>query len=467
MSQVTRSGLFVNAEAPADPNYSPLPVGLPDELMQPAPPPVDAAAWPQWNAVLALLPFERRKRIYHCRRTALHIRKQTANGSVDSVNAIACGDRVACPRCATRYAHERAWSAASKLAVVSHTAGTAGARVRLPIHVLEFSAIIPEWNAAVKVKGCIRSETIGRLCIKTARCHECIVAGKAHARAAEIESFLARWIQAAWLALRPLSGGVRHTRVEQDSPGAPIRLVVTLFVPAVAVQTYRGPKVALAAAQRRHFQAIEATDAAALREQWQAHLAEIGAVGTLTGEAPTEWPEIWASFRRVHAPALAGWAKTLGTSLVTPDVAHTFARAAGLGSHGGSGKARRVQRSAWFGIFTGPRKGEVLNCLHINVVARTPEAKAEVIDVVKILAVGEQEVTAQSYRTGEVVHYSRSIVRLDRCVNATGKPEGEIDDVEWEHEASLNINIMRKIGKIERKNQIACGQITNSHKVIS
>src|SRR5919109_4231157 len=150
-------------EIPADVNYEPQAVELPDYFLRPAPPPIDENDWPVWRAAQEFLPKPRQIRALRCRRHALHIVKETITGNVESVNPIACGDRAACPRCATAYAHERWWDHWSKLGVVALSQ-----HVRL--HILEFRCAIPEWNAAVKVAGCELSETIGRLCAATTTC---------------------------------------------------------------------------------------------------------------------------------------------------------------------------------------------------------------------------------------------------------------------------------------------------------
>jgi hypothetical protein len=409
-----------------DPHYNPLPVVLPDALLEPAPPPLDVDDFPTWRNTLDLLPSGRRRRLKNCRRNALHLRKHTERGSVETVNPIACGDRTACPGCAIKYAHERAWGAAQKLATISLTAQNFGVYAAAPLHVLQFKAVIPEWQACVAAKGCEHSEVIGRLCPATSGCIACQGAAGAHAGAAQVEHDMARWAVDAWTALRPDTGGVRHTTVRQQTPAAPIELIITLHVPAVAVKVFPGAKIEGARAQRISFQPVGDSELAGLCAGWLGFIqANYGATaGTMTHDAPTSWEEIWTSFRQTHAAPVAAWEAMVGesTAVLTPDVAATFARAAGLGAITASGKARRVQRTAWFGVWGGRHQTEAMHAVDIYPTEHTPAARAEVLDAVRLLHRGDTHTRCQSLRDGSAKLFPNEMVRWWATVDSIGRP---------------------------------------------
>lgn len=458
MTQVPSQTFHVNAFSPllipADPHWQPQPVGVPEHFLQEAPPPIDAADYPDWTLLAGLLPSGRQNRLKKCRRNALHIKKITAQGAHESLNAIACGDRVACSCCATKYAHERAWAAAQKLATVSLTSKTLGISTPVPLHVLEFRAVVPEWISAVRARGCDRSEVVSRLCPSTAKCIACEGAAASHAHAALVETELSRWVIEAWLKVRPRSGGVRHTSVRQDHPSAPIQLVITLHVPAVAAEVFPGAKISTARAVRRVFDALERAELQALCADWITFTqGNYGAsAATLDHQAPLVWDEIWKSFRRTHAAPLGVWAAGLESlELVTPDVAQTFARAAGLGAIGDSGKARRVQRTTWFGIFGGRHQLEVMHAFEIHPNVKEPHAKAEVLDAVRILHKGDTHTKGQSLRDGVVRLYPNEMVRLTETVDGLGRPAEAREPVIWEHYSQTRTQYLGQVYKEQLK----------------
>ena len=351
-----------------------------------------------------------------------------------------------------KYAHERAWTACNKLATVSLTASNLGQYAPAPLYCLEFRAVIPEWSACIKVKGCDWSETISRLCVSTSGCQACTAAQQAHAGAAQVEQDMARWAMDAWMAIRPDSGGVRHTSVRQASPGAPLELVVTLHVPGVAVAVSPGAKITVGArAQRRSFLALQPPEVAKLQADWVEFVTRCyGAPAAgLDCSAPLEWLDIWASFRRTHAPAMHAWNQMLADLpldvVVPPDVTATFARAGSLGIYGANGRARKVQRTSWFGIFGGRHQLEVMGALDIYPAKQEPTARVEVVDAVRVLHMGPVHASLQSVRTAAVYAVPTEIVHLRDTVDSLGRPTHDTTETRYEYWAQSRMRLKAQI----------------------
>lgn len=430
-------------EIPADVNWNPQPVALPEHFLRPAPPPIDVEDWPVWNTVQALIPAGRRVRAVKCRRHALHLVKETRSGNVESVNPIACGDRAACPRCATAYAHERWWDHWSKLAVVALSN-------KVPVHLVEFRAAIPEWNAAVRMAGCHQSEVMGRLCPSTSACTACAKARPHHDGAARVEAEVATWITEAWKTASPFSGGVRHTRIEQRDTLGPIELVITLHVPAVAVQTW--PQKAgvvdpsLAVGRQRLF---KLPDLAELEAAWRAFVTGVyGGTAGFGHAAPEEHAEMREAFEWTHRSSFEIFARQLADGAVTlPNTVHDFLRAVSLGVTSANGRARKAQRSVWFGCFTGSAQAQTLNALKISVQTEAKEGTTRVVDSYRILDVGQSTVTVQSLTTAQLKAFPRDMVRLATCVDTSGRPTTPTGGSSWVYDWRAG----QKIAKARRQ----------------
>lgn len=430
-------------EIPADVNWTPQPVALPEHFLRPTPPPIDDEDWPVWNKAQSYLPAGRRVRAVKCRRHALHVVKETRGGNVESVNPISCGDRATCPRCATAYAHERWWDHWSKLGVVALSNG-------VPVHLVEFRAAIPEWNASVRVAGCTSAENMGRLCPSTSGCPDCAKARPAHAAAARVEAEVAGWATDAWKAACPFSGGVRHTRLEQPDLFGPIELVITLHVPGVAVQTWPSSKVAgdaaLAVGKVRFFALPDLTK---LRAEWQAFIANVyGGTASLSHAAPTEPQELQDAFEWTHRSSFEAFARQIAEAeAVTPDMVPTFARACSLGITSTGGRSRQAQRSVWFGCFTGQAQTQTLNALKITVREEVTEATVRVVDSYRILDVGQTTVAMQSNTTGELRAFPREMVRLGATVDTKGRPTRKTSETCWVYDWSHVRKLRKQQGK--------------------
>lgn len=405
----------INFELPPAPEWNPAQWRLPDDFLETSAYEPDDPERLRWKALRRLLPEGRQARIGKCGKEALHLVKTGRAGSYETVQPLSCMDKTACPYCASRYASEMVLERLLKL-------GQICAAHKAALAFVEARATIPTWNAAVRAEGCPRSEERGRLCTPGTHCHLCDGARSQHRRAADIEARLQRALTQAWLRLSPHSGGCYVTGLEVDHHGS-ITLVVRLLVPSVAVACT--PVDAI----RTSFTQVDLT---ALSAIWSAACTRLDATFTsLTAGSFDTHDEIIAALVVAHEPALARLERAAVEGTVTQSAVRTFARAGGLSTVGPSGKIRRVQRTAWFGAFSGRNQTRVLAALGIEIRKADREAVQTVKDHYRVLGLSPEYIEVQSLLSGEKKSIPRQLWRAS-SVDPNGNPLTPPDMAAWE-----------------------------------
>lgn len=384
----------------------------------------------RWDRITALLPEDRQHRLGKCGRFAVHLARQTSAGKLESLQPISCMDKTACSYCAVRYAVE---AAADRLAKI--TALTKSARCGLAV--VEARAWIPEWQASVKQAGCGTAEARGRLCSAGQGCRTCDVARPIHAHAARLEGELRTAVTKAWQAVAPGTGGVYTTTLELSAAG--IELVIRLLVPGLVAAVSKG------SATLGYFRL---PDRAKLDSAWCEAITTAGGTGTID----LHWHETDASISRAvtlaHVPTLERIAQS--QEMITADALRTLCRADGLSGATTAGKLRRVQRSAWWGIFAGRNQGAVLTALGLRRIENETPCEQTIEDHYKILETDAETITVQSTRTAALHVYPLTMFRIRAYCDFNGVPLTSPDQPRWDRTAPWLENL-RKMREIKAK----------------
>jgi len=411
----------------SDVNWNPQPAQLPSVFLDTTDYKPSEPERGRWAELVALLPEKRRVRLEKCGCFAVHTVKDTSAGELETVQPISCMDKSACSYCATRYANEAAADRLAKLIAVCTSA-------RAGLVVVEARAALPEWLAAVKAEGCAAAEERGRACA-AGTCRACDVARRQHEHAAELETGLRAAVVQAWQRCAAGTGGVYVTALE-PRPAGGIDVVVRLLVPGVAASVSRGTAdigfFSLPSAQQ-------------LTAAWNRVGAPSGAA--LAVRLATTEAQIAREVAAAHAPTLERLRLQGGAA--TQAELRTLVRADGLSVVTRAGKIRRVQRSAWFGIFAGRNQGGVLRALGLRRVENEVSAKQLVIDHYKILAKEAEIITVQSTRTGLRRELPRKLWRESYC-DINGAPLTAPDQPRWDRTAPW-------LEKLQHARKIAAG----------
>lgn len=365
----------------------------------------------RWDSILSLLPDRRRASIDKCGRFALHVMRQTRAGAAESLQPVSCCDRTACPLCSIRYALGQGAQRLANLAAVVRAGD-------VKLWAVTARVYSPAWAADVRAAGCEVAEGRGRLCAPAQGCGACAQARQAHARAATVETDLRQELLAVWSTVAKGTGGVYITAPESTSRG--LEIVIRLLVPAVAVHEVVGPV------------RVQTPGLAQLTQAWHEICAKTGAESRGLEFSAAASDDISGISRLVldaHIPAFERL-QIDGRQLHVDDV-RTLARAAGLTGLTESGKVRRVQRTAWFGIFAGRTQAATLAALEISRFQSDTECVTTVVDCYKILDKTNNDVRCQSTRYGAYRVFPSAMFRRHAYCDMNAAPLSAPDPVTW------------------------------------